>query len=547
MADPLNKEVINRLRLISITGGLLVIVLGVIGIIEWGYEQLFNGPNFLFYIPIRSDSAIAYLISGLLILGVNKENITKSNRVVFYLTLAVLTVWSLSFFVIGLLPNENISIQLHGEAFYLQKGGIHFDRMKLTTALFFVFISIIFWIYDRPKMSRWLQLICFIIWTNAFLNLSSFAYDLRKADYGLGLYTQMSLFTSVILFIIPVSVLFSRPQKGVVRYLVKDGLSGLVLRRMIPLAVLISGSQGWLQAWGEKARFFDSSFGEGVMSLFFVVGLFLVIVCTSKKLGRMDNQLRKYQKELELKVLHRTAALTEANRELKAARNELEILDQAKTEFLQLISHEIRTPLYGIVGSLGLVDDQKLSEENRVLLNILKLSSKRLENFSYEALEIMKLRTLQTEPLEFQLINLSEILELCLEEKRSEINRRNLLLSVNIQDKDQKILGVPHYLHKSILNLLENAVTHSPIESKIQIDLQSVEDTTVLRFVDEGSGFPQKILNSPLKPFLFLKREDGRIGLGLYYTHLVMKLHKGSFRYVNNDRIGALVEMIFPA
>ena len=66
---------------------------------------------------------------------------------------------------------------------------------------------------------------------------------------------------------------------------------------------------------------------------------------------------------LEDKVAQRTLELEESLNNLKEAKKELEILEIAKSEFLNLISHEIRTPLNGILGSMALIGRYNLADE----------------------------------------------------------------------------------------------------------------------------------------------------------------------------------------
>jgi DNA-binding response OmpR family regulator len=73
--------------------------------------------------------------------------------------------------------------------------------------------------------------------------------------------------------------------------------------------------------------------------------------------ARVDTQLRIHtlQRQLLEHNEHLEEVVQQRTHELEAANANLRLLDQAKSEFLQLISHELRTPLNGLLGSFELM------------------------------------------------------------------------------------------------------------------------------------------------------------------------------------------------
>ncbi len=104
---------------------------------------------------------------------------------------------------------------------------------------------------------------------------------------------------------------------------------------------------------------------------------------------RLQNQqLRELNRDLELRVASRTAQLAAANRiknELLAserkAREEAEVSNRVKSDFLALLSHEFRAPLQAVFGYTELLDAEihgALNESQRRYVHGIKQSQQHL-------------------------------------------------------------------------------------------------------------------------------------------------------------------------
>lgn len=273
----------------------------------------------------------------------------------------------------------------------------------------------------------------------------------------------------------------------------------------------------------------------------FNVAELLSRVETHIALKKSKDDLQNINKILEVKVKKRTAELKISNEQLSKAYKELEVIDETKNEFLNLISHEIRTPLNGILGFSNLLRQTIKDDTVEELFEYLDLSCKRLEDFSFRALDITKLRSKGIKTLAIQPINLTEIIHEVVQSFQKQIEKKNL--SVDVKIDPTFIFADINYLQKCMDIVISNAVHHSQDMGKVTIHGEQLTDFSLISIKNEGSEFPQKIIEEEITAFTSDHTELNP-GLDLYLCKLIIEAHGGRILFVNDA--GAKVEIQFP-
>ncbi len=248
---------------------------------------------------------------------------------------------------------------------------------------------------------------------------------------------------------------------------------------------------------------------------------------------------------LEEKVKERTEQLREAMAKLEALNYKLLELDDAKTEFLNLISHEIRTPLNGIILPVELLKEPLSPEETGKLLEILDTSVKRLEKFSMNALLITRLKT-RHDDIRVSQLDIEELITAVLKEEEKSLVARNLHIRRNKGNIPAVLSCDSELVKKALLNIIDNAISFSPPETSVEIRTSSADGTALIEISDSGSGIPDKILKDGAGLFSRGKEyHDKSTGIGLPLTKMIMEAHGGELLIRNRPEGGAIVSLCF--
>jgi two-component system sensor histidine kinase/response regulator len=257
-------------------------------------------------------------------------------------------------------------------------------------------------------------------------------------------------------------------------------------------------------------------------------------------------KLERLNKSLEEKVQERTLQLRIANENLEKMNIKLTDLDNAKSEFLNLISHEIRTPLNGIIAPVELLKDTGSPSEIKELVEILDSSVKRLEKFALNALLITRLKTRPFD-IKKREVAIETLIGEVLEDEKPAISGKGLTINKIFGEKELKISGDHDLVKKCILNIIDNAVIFSPSHGSIQIKTYIKDHYAVIEISDNGKGIPRSIIEKGAVPFSRGKEyHDKSTGIGIPLSRMIMEAHEGTIELRNRQIGGALVTLKFP-
>ena len=234
----------------------------------------------------------------------------------------------------------------------------------------------------------------------------------------------------------------------------------------------------------------------------------------------------------------------------RLAREEAEVANRIKDEFLAVLSHELRSPLNPILGWSKLLRAGKLDpvQTARALETIernAKLQTQLIEDLLDVSRILQGKLSLNTVP-----VNLVSTIEAALETVRLAAEAKAIQIQTTLDPAAGYVLGDPARFQQVIWNLLSNAVKFTPEEGQIEVRLSLVAlphtnnsgrktAYAQIQVADTGTGIDPNFL-----PYVFeyFRQEDSRttrkyggLGLGLAIVRHLVELHGGT---VQVDSLG---------
>lgn len=206
--------------------------------------------------------------------------------------------------------------------------------------------------------------------------------------------------------------------------------------------------------------------------------------------------------------------------QVQAATEQLHQLEQAHQEALAFVSHDIRVPLASASIQIGKILGKQHPAHKQLT---------RALYWTEDFLQIARAQMLKADAMTE--LDLIDLLHQVADDIYPLAQANALRLSLALPTEPVWVLGHFDTLSRAVMNLLSNAVKFSPRGGLVGLSARQEGDQVLVVITDQGLGIPEQADAKLFKRFSRLERpyarNNGGVGLGLYFVQTTMQRHGG--------------------
>ncbi|MDT3668713.1 MAG: ATP-binding protein [Aromatoleum sp.] len=225
------------------------------------------------------------------------------------------------------------------------------------------------------------------------------------------------------------------------------------------------------------------------------------------------------------------ADLRRVGRRLDWLRIRLADLEANRMRVLRHVSHELKTPLASVREGIALLADGvvgQLSSEQREVVGILEHNTRSLQQ-RIEGLLGYNAAVFDARSLKRRRLELRALAESVVAEQQLSIQKRNI--RVEVRGNPPPFLADADKLHIVLTNLLANAISFSPHEGEVRLELGASHGKVRIDCIDNGPGVSADEAERLFEPFFQGSRQPETprhgSGLGLSIVREFVTAHGG--------------------
>ena len=179
------------------------------------------------------------------------------------------------------------------------RGIAHPGRLAPTTGACFVLLTGALLTLDRGRRWRWrpTELFALPMGTVAFMSIIGYAYSI-PAFYGPASAAKMAVNTALCFIALAVALLIARPRGRFLELATTTDPGGVMVRRMVPLCIVVPLVLGWLHLRTVGWDVFDDRVGTWWLEAATVAGLAGMMWWCAGTLSRADRERRALEAQL---------------------------------------------------------------------------------------------------------------------------------------------------------------------------------------------------------------------------------------------------------
>jgi signal transduction histidine kinase len=397
------------------------------------------------------------------------------------------------------------------------------NRMAPNTSFNFFLTGLSLLVLDRRRKDSSLsQALAVVVSFGAILPITGYLYG-ETTFRGLASFIPMAIHTATTFLIFAAGLFFAVPDGPLAQVFTNREPHGVMARRLLPLAVLLTICLGWLRVWGERHELYESAFGTALFAITLSVLFAILVRWTVWTVGKLEA-------------------------ERAAANARLQELNRRKDEMIAVVSHDLCSPLTGFRMVIDLLREGR-DQDSDELLDLMDQSTRRMVSMVRGLLDVSKLESEKIE-LERQELLVSDVIRQSMEPLTINANAKQITFELHIGGSEPLMSADPLRLSQIFNNLLSNAVKFTDQGGRVTIMVDPAEQAVRVVVKNTGAGIPQNDL-----PHIFDKYyqastkatagEKGT-GLGLAIVRELVLLHDGQINVTSEINCGTAFTIYLP-
>ena len=206
--------------------------------------------------------------------------------------------------------------------------------------------------------------------------------------------------------------------------------------------------------------------------------------------------------------------------------------ERARRELVASVSHDLRTPVTTLrLISEGLEDGIFEPDGMREQLRLISAQVRALGSLIDDLFELSRLDAGEVQ-WSMQQVELDQLVMQTIEAMRPHAEASHIAMRAEVDDHLTPARGNPEQLRRVLLNLIQNAIRHTPADGSVVVRAHCAHGPAVeVEVADSGDGIDPAIRQRIFEPFTQgpsrVAGETGSAGLGLAIARAIINAHGG--------------------